>query len=60
MKKRAIVAMSIGKPPSEASLNAGIKEKSTQKAIAPMRTSQKGHPQAVAAQAEKYAPRTIE
>jgi hypothetical protein len=45
IKKRAMVAISIGKPPRAASLNAGIKEKSRQKATAPMRVSQNGHPQ---------------
>jgi hypothetical protein len=45
IKKRAMVAISMGKPPSAASLNAGIKEKSIQKATAPMRVNQNGHPQ---------------
>jgi hypothetical protein len=45
MKKRAIVAISMGNPPREASLNAGIREKSMQNTIAPMRVNQNGHPQ---------------
>jgi hypothetical protein len=45
IKKRAMVAMSMGKPPRAASLNAGIKEKSMQKATAPMRVNQNGNPQ---------------
>jgi hypothetical protein len=45
MKKRAIVAISIGKPPRAASLNAGMREKSMQKATAQIRASPIGHPQ---------------
>jgi hypothetical protein len=35
----------MGKPPRAASLKAGIKEKMMQKATAPMRVNQNGHPQ---------------